>query len=110
MNAEQTLLSVKQFCLSNSNDEHIWKNKGTAYQWTRGKETESGMINGVVRKLAGVDASGKQIWTVAGSIKIAQNGDILRFTGLPRKVQIQLMKQSVEVVETKTSVSETVTA
>lgn len=87
MNAENTLIKVKQHCLADSSDEQVWTNKGTTYHWNRGKDTVSGLINGVVRKLAGIDASGKQIWVVAGSLKINPNGTIARFTGLPRKVQ-----------------------
>jgi hypothetical protein len=87
MNAEYTLNKVKQHCLAISGDEQVWFNKDTHYHWNRGKDTASGLINGVVRKLAGIDANGKQIWVVAGSIKIAPNGEIQRWTGLPRKVQ-----------------------
>jgi hypothetical protein len=87
MNSENTLIKVKQFCLADSGNEQIWTNKGTTYQWNRGKDTASGLINGVVRKLAGIDASGKQIWVVAGSLKIAANGQVLRFTGIPSKAQ-----------------------
>ena len=88
MNAEYTLNKVKQHCLSISGDEQVWFNKDTHYHWNRGKDTASGLINGVVRKLAGIDANGKQIWVVAGSIKIEPNGVIQRWTGLPRKVQM----------------------
>ena len=87
MNSENTLIKVKQFCLADSSDEQVCTNKGTTYQWNRGKDTATGLINGVVRKLAGIDASGKQIWVVAGSLKIAPNGQVLRFTGIPSKVQ-----------------------
>jgi hypothetical protein len=87
MNAEHTLTALKQFCLANSGDEQMWENKGTTYHWNRGKVTATGMVNGVVRKLAGIDSSGQQIWTVAGSIKIDANGTILRFTGMPKKQQ-----------------------
>jgi hypothetical protein len=87
MNSENTLIKVKQFCLADSGNEQIWTNKGTTYQWNRGKDTASGLINGVVRKLAGIDASGTQIWVVAGSLKIAATGQVLRFTGIPSKVQ-----------------------
>jgi hypothetical protein len=87
MNAETTLIKVKQFCIADSGDEQIWTNKGTTYYWNRGKDTPSGLVNGVVRKLAGTDATGTKIWVVAGSIKIDANGTILRWTGLPRKVQ-----------------------
>ena len=86
-NSEYTLTNVKQHCLADSGDEQIWTNKGTTYFWNRGKDTANGLINGVVRKLAGIDASGSKIWVVAGSLKIAANGQILRWTGLPRKLQ-----------------------
>jgi len=87
MSAELTLDALKSFCRKNSGDEQIWTNKETTYHWNRGKDTASGLINGVVRKLAGVDASGRQIWVVAGSIKIDANGTIERFTGMPKKTQ-----------------------
>jgi hypothetical protein len=87
MNAENTLIKIKQFCLADSKDEQVWTNKGTTYHWNRGKDTASGLINGVVRKLAGTDANGTKIWVVAGSLKIAANGQVLRFTGIPSKIQ-----------------------
>jgi len=87
MLAEQTLDNVKKYCKADSGDEQIWTNKGTKYHWNRGKDTSSGIINGVVRKLAGMDAQNGSIWVVAGSVKIDSNGVILRFTGLPRKIQ-----------------------
>ena len=87
MNAEQTLLNIKQHCLADSGDEQIWTNKGTTYYWNRGRDTATGLVNGVVRKLAGVDANGSKIWVVAGSFKINEHGTILRFTGFPKKLQ-----------------------
>lgn len=87
MNAEHTVTALKSFCKANSGDEQKWENKGTTYYWNRGKDTANGFVNGVVRKLAGVDAQGHQIWTVAGSIKIDATGTILRFTGMPKKQQ-----------------------
>ena len=87
MLAENTLINIKQFCLADSKDEQIWTNKGTTYYWNRGKDTSTGLINGVVRKLAATDSNGTKIWVVAGSLKIAPSGEILRFTGLLRKVQ-----------------------
>ena len=87
MNAEHTLISIKQYCLSNSKDEQTWENKGTTYHWNRGRDTADGIINGVVRKLAGTAQDGKQLWVVAGSMKIAADGTILRFTGMPKKQQ-----------------------
>jgi len=99
MNSENTLINVKKFCLTNSGDEQMWANKGTTYHWNRGKDTASGLINGVVRKLAGTDANGFKIWVVAGSIKIAPNGEIQRWTGLPRKVQktFEVMSQPITI-------------
>lgn len=87
MNVDHTLDALKSFCKSNSGDEQMWKNKDTTYHWNRGKTAFDGTVNGVVRKLAGIDASGHQIWVVAGSIKIANNGIIHRFTGMPKKQQ-----------------------
>ena len=87
MNAEYTVTQLKLWCINQSGDEQIWTNKGTTYHWNRGKDTATGLINGVVRKLAGIDASGKQIWVVAGSLKINPNGTVARFTGIPSKVQ-----------------------
>jgi hypothetical protein len=105
MNSENTLINVKKFCLTNSGDGQMWTNKGTTYHWNRGKDTASGLINGVVRKLAGTDANGFKIWVVAGSIKIDPNGIILRWTGLPRKVQktFEVVVQEIVVLETEAS-------
>ena len=104
MNAENTLTQLKLWCLAQSKDEQIWTNKGTTYHWNRGKDTATGLVNGVVRKLAGIDASGRQIWVVAGSFKIAGTGEILRFTGIPSKIQksfeAQLSTVFVDVVNT----------
>ena len=87
MSAELTLEALKAHCRKDSGDEQVWVNKGTTYHWNRGKDTVDGMINGVVRKLAGIDASGRQIWVVAGSIKIGSDGTVARFTGMPKKTQ-----------------------
>jgi len=102
MNSENTLIKVKQFCLADSGDEQIWTNKGTTYYWNRGKDTANGLINGVVRKLAGTDANGVKIWVVAGSIKIDPNGVIQRWTGLPRKVQKTFEPVVQEIIVTTT--------
>jgi len=87
MTAEHTLTQLKLWCIGQSGDEQVWTNKGTTYHWNRGKDTSAGLINGVVRKLAGTDVSGRQIWIVAGSLKIEPNGTIARFTGIPKKEQ-----------------------
>jgi hypothetical protein len=87
MSPEHTVTAIKEICKKDSGDEQIWKNKGTQYHWNIGRSTPSGLINGVVRKLAGIDASGFQIWVVAGSFKINPDGTIARWTGLPRETQ-----------------------
>jgi hypothetical protein len=87
MSAEHTLTQLKAFCKLQSGDEQIWFNKDTQYHWNRGKDTATGLVNGVVRKLAGIDAAGNKIWVVAGSLKIDEHGTILRFTGIPKKLQ-----------------------
>ena len=59
----------------------------------------------MVRKLAGVDATGRQIWVVAGSFKIDPDGTITRFTGIPKKEQAiisrmgQIAKQAAVTVK-----------
>lgn len=103
MNAEYTLTQLKSWCKLQSNDEQIWINKGTTYHWNRGKDTASGLINGVVRKLAGTDANGTKIWVVAGSIKIDPSGEILRWTGLPRKIQKTFESMVQEIIVTETT-------
>jgi hypothetical protein len=87
MDAEHTLTQLKIWCVGQSGNEQVWSNKGTTYRWNRGKETSEGIVNGVVRKLAGVDANGDQLWVVAGSIKINKHGTIIRMTGVPKKTQ-----------------------
>jgi hypothetical protein len=101
MNAEYTLTQLKLWCINQSGDEQIWTNKGVTYHWNRGKDTATGLINGVVRKLAGVDTSGSKIWVVAGSLKIDQTGTILRFTGIPKKIQ-KTFESAVQTVELET--------
>ena len=87
MNAQHTLDSIKDFCKNSSGNEFVWQNKDSQYQWNIGRSTTNGIVNGVIRKLAGVDASGKQIWVVAGSLKVNPDGTIARWTGLPRETQ-----------------------
>jgi hypothetical protein len=87
MDAEYTLTQLKVWCINQSGNEQIWVNKDTTYHWNRGKTTSTGLVNGVIRKLAGIDSAGKQIWVVAGSFKINEHGNVLRFTGIPSKVQ-----------------------
>jgi hypothetical protein len=86
MNAQNTIESLKKFCTQSSNDAlgQTWQGKSGTYHWNRGRDTASGIVNGVVRKLAGIDVSGHQIWVVAGSFKIMPDGTITRFTGLSK--------------------------
>jgi hypothetical protein len=90
MTTQTVIENLSNFCKTSSSDPQIWVNKGTTYHWNRGRDSASGIVNGVVRKLAGIDASGKQIWVVAGSFKITPEGEIVRFTGMPKKVQVTL--------------------
>jgi hypothetical protein len=89
MSAENTIESLKKFCTASSGDTlgQTWHGNKATYHWNIGKYDSQGTLNGVVRKLAGIDASGTQIWVVAGSFKISPAGKILRFTGLVKKMQ-----------------------
>jgi hypothetical protein len=106
MSTDTVIENLSNFCKANSGDPQIWVNKGTSYHWNRGRDSSTGIVNGVVRKLAGIDATGVQIWVVAGSFKISPDGEILRFTGLPKKTQMTF--NAVQAVVSQTE-SETVT-
>ena len=90
MSTDTVIGNLSNYCKTSSGDPQIWVNKGTTYHWNRGRDSSTGIVNGVVRKLAGIDASGKQIWVVAGSFKVTPQGEIVRFTGMPKKVQVTL--------------------
>lgn len=105
MNAETTMNALKKFCKANSGDEQIWSGNKATYYWNLGKVDRNGVTNGVVRKLAGIDATQGKIWVVAGSFKIAPNGDVIRFTGLNKK----LLKQVLDSREVHVQLQETVT-
>jgi hypothetical protein len=107
MNADSTIKAVKQFCKANSGDEQLWTGNSATYHWNLGKTTNQGIVNGVVRKLAGIDASGTQIWVVAGSLKIMPNGDVARFTGMNKKLLTQVL--ALREVHIDIPVTETVT-
>ena len=111
MSAENTIYELTQFCIKSSSDTtgHTWQGKSGSYHWNVGKTATDGILNGVVRKLAGIDASGKQIWVVAGSFKIAPDGSILRFTGLPKKDQTMISRMAQIKVEAKAVQHDTVT-
>ena len=102
MSTHTVIENLNNFCKANSGDPQIWVNKGTTYHWNRGRDSANGIVNGVVRKLAGIDVSGKQIWVVAGSFKIGPEGEILRFTGVPKKTQVQLNAIQENVIQPQT--------
>jgi hypothetical protein len=109
MSAEKTIDALKQFCFDSSGDTlgQTWQGNKVTYHWNRGKYAADGTLNGVVRKLAGVEAAGSQIWVVAGSFKIASSGAIVRFTGLPKKSQktIEAMSATPITVPVQTTVT-----
>lgn len=92
MSSLNTIESLGEFCKKNSGDENIWSGKSGTYYWSVGRNTPGGLVNGVVRKVAGIAASGEKIWVVAGSFKIAEDGTILRFTGLSKKDQVLISR------------------
>jgi hypothetical protein len=108
MSSIKTLESLGEFCNRNSGDSQIWSGKSGTYYWNVGRSTPGGLVNGVVRKLAGTDVNGTKIWTVAGSFKIADDGTILRFTGLAKKDQNLISRLSSVKIEAQQLVKETV--
>ena len=87
MSLETTTAALHSFCENSSGDFQIWEGNNGTYHWNFGKVAANGIMNGVVRKLAGTDVSGKKIWVVAGSLKIAADGNIIRFTGIAKAQQ-----------------------
>jgi len=87
MSAINTITALEQFCNNQTGNSQTWTGKSGIYQWNIGRSNTNGLVNGVVRKLAGIDNTGKEIWVVAGSMKIDVDGSILRFTGLSKKDQ-----------------------
>jgi hypothetical protein len=109
MSAQQTLDNIKTYCKKDSADEQMWTGKAGTYHWNRGKDTATGLVNGVVRKLAGIDSTGYQIWVVAGSFKIDSDGTIIRFTGLPKSVQKTLSASNSVTVTTVAAIDDKLT-
>ena len=98
MSLTTTIAALHSFCENNSGDFQIWEGNNGTYHWNFGKVTADGITNGVVRKLAGIDVSGKKIWVVAGSLKIDAVGVITRFTGMS-KAQQKIISSVSETVE-----------
>jgi hypothetical protein len=110
MSAENTIEQLQSYCTKSSGDKlgQIWQGKSATYYWNVGKTAADGIVNGVVRKLAGIDATGVQIWVVAGSFKIAPDGTILRFTGLSKKDQTMISRMGQIKQQAHNTVKETV--
>ena len=109
MSVENTIEALHQWCKKSSTVPNTWQGKSGTYTWNTGKTAANGVLNGVVRKLAGIDATGHQIWVVAGSFKIDPNGTITRFTGIPKKDQVMISRMGEIAVEAKQTVKETIT-
>lgn len=82
--AEHVIELFKEHCIKSTGTANSWVGKSNTYQFEIGRPTANGTINGVIRKLAGIEASGRQIWAVAGSIKVDIDGEFHRGTGIPR--------------------------
>ena len=102
MSAELVIESLGRFCKESTGDFQRFKGNKSTYHWNRGRDKASGEINGVVRKLAGIDATGFQIWVVAGSFKISPAGQILRFTGLTKENWRAVEQDVLQVLEVET--------
>ena len=92
--AEHALELFKAHCAKSTGIANQWIGKSNTYQFDIGRPTANGTINGVIRKLAGTDVSGKQIWAVAGSIKIDIEGEFHRGTGIPRALMKEITEQA----------------
>lgn len=88
--AEHVIELFKEHCVKSTGTPNSWVGKSNTYQFDIGRPTANGTINGVIRKLAGIEASGKQIWVVAGSIKVDIDGEFQRGTGIPRSLMKEL--------------------
>ena len=91
--------SLQHYCKQTSGDTQTWQGNKATYHWNIGKYSVDGTLNGVIRKLVGINPVGNQIWAVAGSFKIAPDGSILRFTGLPKKTQLSIVAYKQELVQ-----------
>lgn len=90
--AEHVINLFKEHCVKSTGTQNSWIGKSNTYQFEIGRPTANGTINGVIRKLAGIDVSGRQIWAVAGSIKVDIEGEFHRGTGIPRALMKDMTK------------------
>jgi hypothetical protein len=97
--AELVFEQLRDYCKSSTGTDNTWQGKSGTYKYEIGRPTANGTINGVIRKLAGIEASGNQIWVVAGSIKVDLNGEWHRGTGLPRAMQKEFTQTAVFLYE-----------
>jgi hypothetical protein len=83
----EVLENIRSICRNEWGDESIYEGPSGKYKWEVGRDTGNGIINGVVRKMVAEDKDGNEIYTVAGSFKINPDGEVARWTGLPRRFQ-----------------------
>ena len=83
----EVLENIKSICRNEWGDESVYEGPSGKYKWEVGRDTGNGIINGVVRKFVAEDKDGNEIYTVAGSFKINSDGEVARWTGLPRRFQ-----------------------
>lgn len=83
----EVLENIKSICRNEWGDESVYEGPSGKYKWEVGRDTGNGIINGVVRKFVAEDKDGNEIYTVAGSFKINNDGEVARWTGLPRRFQ-----------------------
>lgn len=85
--SKEVLDNIKSICRTTWGDENVYEGPSGKYKWELGRDTGNGIINGVVRKFIAEDKDGNEIYTVAGSFKINHDGEVTRWTGLPRRYQ-----------------------
>tara|TARA_R110000851_G_scaffold126746_2_gene258417 strand:- start:1010 stop:1498 length:489 start_codon:yes stop_codon:yes gene_type:complete len=83
----EVLENIKTICRNEWGNESMYEGPSGKYKWETGRDTGNGIINGVVRKFVAEDKDGNEIYTVAGSFKINSDGEVSRWTGLPRRFQ-----------------------
>lgn len=107
--AEHVIELFKEHCVKSTGVANQWIGKSSTYQFEIGRPTANSTINGVIRKLAGIEASGRQIWAVAGSIKVDVDGEFHRGTGIPRALMKELTSTATFLYEQEKKASTTKT-